>query len=103
MEEKGSGPQRKYQCSFFPFCGGARRTAEQREPVVLQLRGEQLQQLCVTFPRRDQPYDAKFVEAKLKQLRLLPPIGGIDLSPILAFLALRILVFVAESVLLRLY
>lgn len=35
--------------------------------------------------------------------RLLPPIGGIDLSPILAFLALRILVFVAESVLLRLY
>ncbi len=29
--------------------------------------------------------------------RLLPPIAGIDLSPILAFLALRILVFVVES------
>ncbi len=29
--------------------------------------------------------------------RLLPTIGGIDLSPVLAFLALRILVFVAES------
>lgn len=29
--------------------------------------------------------------------RVLPPIAGIDLSPILAFLALRILVFVAES------
>lgn len=29
--------------------------------------------------------------------RILPPIAGIDLSPILAFLSLRILVFVAES------
>lgn len=29
--------------------------------------------------------------------RVLPPIAGIDLSPILAFLALRILVFVVES------
>ncbi len=35
--------------------------------------------------------------------RMLPSIGGIDLSPILAFLTLRILVFVAESVLLGLY
>lgn len=35
--------------------------------------------------------------------RVLPSIGGIDLSPIFAFLALRILVFVTESVVLRLY
>ncbi len=35
--------------------------------------------------------------------RVLPTIGGIDLSPILAFLALRILVFVAESVVFGLY
>lgn len=35
--------------------------------------------------------------------RVLPTIGGIDLSPILAFLALRILVFVAESLVYGLY
>ena len=35
--------------------------------------------------------------------RVLPAIGGIDLSPILAFLTLRILVFVAENLLLGLY
>ncbi len=35
--------------------------------------------------------------------RVLPTIGGIDLSPILAFLALRILVFVVESVVYGLY
>ncbi len=35
--------------------------------------------------------------------RVLPPIGGIDLSPIFAFLALRILVFVAESVVYGMY
>ncbi|MFM7482855.1 MAG: YggT family protein [Burkholderiaceae bacterium] len=29
--------------------------------------------------------------------RLLPAISGIDLSPILAFLALRLLVFVVEN------
>ncbi len=35
--------------------------------------------------------------------RVLPSIAGIDLSPILAFLALRILVFVVESVVYGLY
>lgn len=35
--------------------------------------------------------------------RLLPAIAGIDLSPILAFLALRILVFVAESLIYSAY
>ncbi len=35
--------------------------------------------------------------------RVLPTIGGIDLSPILAFLALRILVFVAESLIYGMY
>ncbi len=35
--------------------------------------------------------------------RLVPSIGGIDLSPIFAFLALRILVFVAESLVYGVY
>lgn len=35
--------------------------------------------------------------------RMLPPIGGIDLSPIVVFLVLRIVVFVAESVVYSLY
>ncbi len=35
--------------------------------------------------------------------RVLPAIAGIDLSPVLAFLALRILVFVVESVVYDLY
>lgn len=35
--------------------------------------------------------------------RVLPSLGGIDLSPLFAFLALRILVFVAESLVYGLY
>ena len=35
--------------------------------------------------------------------RLLPSIGGLDLSPILAFLVLRILVFVAENLVYGMY
>lgn len=35
--------------------------------------------------------------------RVLPSIAGVDLSPLLAFLALRILVFVAESVVYGIY
>jgi YggT family protein len=35
--------------------------------------------------------------------RVLPAIGGIDLSPVLAFLALRIMVFIAESLIYGMY
>jgi YggT family protein len=35
--------------------------------------------------------------------RILPSISGIDLSPILAFLALRILVFVVENLVYAIY
>ncbi len=35
--------------------------------------------------------------------RMLPSLGGIDLSPVLAFLVLRILVFVAESLVYGMY
>jgi hypothetical protein len=74
-------PNTRFLCSFFPYCGGHRAQARRQEPVVLQLRGEQLETLAVCFPDRTAEYEKNFVESRMKRLQLWhhnPPIEKVS-------------------------
>lgn len=70
LREAGQDPTAFYRCRFFPYCGGHRRQAKRQEPVVLQLRGERLDWVAVTFPGRQKEFEHNFVAALMKRLQL---------------------------------
>jgi hypothetical protein len=70
MQDQGRPPEARFRCSFFPFCGGHRQNAWRQEPVILQLRGERMDRVAVTFPERTAEFDANFVRGKMRRLQL---------------------------------